>query len=173
MNRRRWPDTAHSITSVSTEGTDWELLPDCLTLCCGESLHRKQPETNHNAATPLPPPVLCQHIVQTCCIIGFKISSLCSTRLLPKSPPHLDDWRRLNPQPGHLTACLLVTQIILIISQFIPSSTSSRHVRLTIRQSVFLFCPLSPLHAPDYLGAGEKKKKKSTKGGDGDTARQV
>lgn len=115
-------------------------------------------ETNKHCCSSSPTSILGQHkgcMVETCCVLGFNQLFVLHTTS-PKISPSARWPCRLNPQPRHLTAYLLVTATILIISRCTPISTSSCHVRQTVRLSVSCF-PFSPVKEPDYC-LREKKK---------------
>lgn len=143
-----------------------ETSPYRSTLCCGESLGRKQQSGNKaRCRSCSPTSVLCQHrgcMTETCCVLGFNRLFVLHTTS-PKFPPSARWPSRLNPQPGHLTAHLFVAGLILIISRFTPSPTSSRHVRKNNSLKCVLFyfffsLSLPHLQAPDCFGCGEGKK---------------
>lgn len=147
--KARW-DPAPYATSVCC--CRLETSPHRPTLGCGGSLGEKTRvnKANTGAAAALPPRS-CQH---TGCMaetwtLGFQ--KLFVLHTFPRFPPSARWLDRLNPQPGHLAANLLVADIIVTITRFLPSSPS-RHVLHTIRRSVF---PPSPV-STRLFGCGEK-----------------
>lgn len=137
-----------------------ETSRNCPTSCCGESAA--------GGAAPLPPSLLRQHgrcTAQTCCVLVFS-DALCAP--LDFSPSARRP-SRLNPQPGHLTACVSAAETVLPLCRFMPASTFPCHVGENESPEWVLLssCPPS---SSGLFGCGRKKN--STKGG-GDVARHV